>query len=158
MRLLLIISILIFLVTACSPQAESLDTAKDAASENHRWYKSSQVSLGERIYADYCASCHGDQAQGLTADWKKKLADGSYPPPPLNGTAHAWHHPLPQLLRTIEQGGVPLGGVMPGFADKLNDNEKLAVIAYFQSYWPDEIYQHWLERGGLGNDQRLLNQ
>lgn len=151
-RLIFLTGTLIFLITACSDQTDSLDTANSAANENHRWYRAHQVSLGQQIYKDHCASCHGDEAQGLTADWKKTLPDGSYPPPPLNGTAHAWHHPLPQLLRTIEQGGVPLGGVMPGFAEKLNDQEKLTAIAYFQSYWSDEIYQHWLERGGLGND------
>jgi len=152
LRSFFILIMLVFLATACSSQSDSIDTVNNTTNENKRWYRPHQVSLGEQLYKNHCASCHGNQAQGLTADWKKTLADGSYPPPPLNGTAHAWHHPLPQLLRTIEQGGIPLGGVMPGFADKLKDNEKLAVIAYFQSYWPDEIYQYWLERGGVGND------
>lgn len=38
---------------------------------------------------------------------------------------------------------------MPGFKDKLKDEEKLAVISYFQSLWTDEIYNAWLTRGGL---------
>lgn len=32
---------------------------------------------------------------------------------------------------------------MPGFADKLSDEEMNAVIAYFQSKWPDSVYQKW---------------
>jgi hypothetical protein len=38
---------------------------------------------------------------------------------------------------------------MPAFNDKLKDDEKLAVISYFQSFWPDEIYNAWISRGGL---------
>jgi len=146
MRTILILMILMSLITACSRQDESSDSASDNNNISKRWYSASQVSKGNQLFQNNCASCHGDQAQGLVADWKKTLPDGSYPPPPLNGTAHAWHHPMPQLLRTIEQGGVPLGGVMPGFADKLSEKERLAVIAYFQSFWPDQIYQHWKER------------
>lgn len=145
MRTISILMALIFLMTACSQQSGSSDSVNDNGNTSKRWYSESQVSVGEQLFQNNCASCHGDQAQGLVTDWKKTLPDGSYPPPPLNGTAHAWHHPLPQLLRTIEQGGVPLGGVMPGFANKLSEKERLAVIAYFQNFWSDEIYQRWDE-------------
>lgn len=112
-----------------------------------RWYTPSQVELGKQVYAENCISCHNENAIG-TFTWRQPGTDGSYPPPPLNGTAHAWHHPLSQLKRTITQGGIPLGGTMPGFGSKLNDDEKLAVIAWFQNFWPDKIYQEWLKRGG----------
>ena len=113
-----------------------------------RWYAQSQVELGRKVYAEYCIGCHRENAQG-TASWRELAPDGSYPPTPLNGTAHAWHHPLGVLKRTIDEGGIPLGGKMPGFRDKLTEEEKLAVISYFQSFWTDEIYGAWLERGGL---------
>lgn len=145
MRTISILMALIFLMTACSQQSGSSDSVNDSGNTSKRWYSESQVNVGKQLFQNNCASCHGDQAQGLDTDWKKTLPDGSYPSPPLNGTAHAWHHPLPQLLRTIEQGGVPLGGVMPGFANKLSEKERLAVIAYFQSFWSDEIYQRWNE-------------
>ncbi|MFZ5502555.1 MAG: c-type cytochrome [Pseudomonadota bacterium] len=113
-----------------------------------RWYTQSQLDLGKKVYAEHCVGCHLEDARGTTS-WKEPAADGSYPPPPLNGTAHAWHHPLVLLQRTIDEGGIPLGGKMPGFKGKLNEAEKLAVISYFQSFWNDEIYAAWLERGGL---------
>jgi len=53
------------------------------------------------------------------------------------------------LKKVIEEGGVPLGGKMPGFKEKLKEGDKLAVISYFQSFWNDEIYGEWLSRGGL---------
>ena len=53
------------------------------------------------------------------------------------------------LLRTIERGGIPLGGTMPGFGNQLSDAEKRMAIAYFQSFWSEAIYRDWLGRGGL---------
>jgi mono/diheme cytochrome c family protein len=112
-----------------------------------RWYTQSQLELGRAQFLTHCASCHGKNAEG-TVEWRQRLADGSFPPPPLNGTAHAWHHNMSTLLRTINNGGVPLGGKMPGFEEVLSNKEKYALIAYFQHFWSDEIYQAWLERGG----------
>ena len=113
-----------------------------------RWYTQTQVELGSKVYASHCVACHNENAQG-TSNWQEKTADGNYPPPPLNGTAHAWHHPLAVLKKTIDEGGVPLGGKMPGFGNTLQEEEKLAVISYFQSFWSGEIYGEWLKRGGL---------
>ena len=107
-----------------------------------RWFDEELVSTGAGLFQQHCAVCHGANAEG-TLDWKKTDANGHYPPPPLNGSAHAWHHSIAQLARSIKLGGKQLGGVMPGFADQLDDPQILALIAYFQSKWPDEIYQRW---------------
>jgi mono/diheme cytochrome c family protein len=109
-----------------------------------RWFTESQVERGRTIFMAHCASCHGKSAQG-TRNWREPDSSGKYPPPPLNGSAHAWHHPLPVLTRVIEQGGIPLGGVMPGFADTLDRDEIRETIAFFQSFWPDETYERWAE-------------
>ena len=113
-----------------------------------RWYTPAQLEHGKQLFQVNCASCHGSAAQGNT-DWNKPLANGKYPPPPLNGTAHAWHHPLRGLKKTIAIGGMPLGGTMPGFAEKLSEADAEALISYFQSFWPEPVYQAWLDRGGL---------
>ena len=120
-----------------------LPFASPAAAE--RWFAQPAVELGNRLFQQHCAACHGSEAQG-TENWKQTDADGHYPPPPLNGTAHAWHHSIPQLARSIKEGGVKLGGKMPPFGDRLNNGEILALIAYFQSQWPDELYQAWHQR------------
>ena len=113
-----------------------------------RWYSAAQVDLGQTVFSANCAGCHGAGAQGTVVDWRKAQADGSYPPPPLNGTAHAWHHPLSILKRTVREGGLKVGGKMPGFGGKLNDDEQAAAIAFFQSQWNQKIYDAWLSRGG----------
>ena len=110
-----------------------------------RWYNQAVVDYGAPLFQQNCALCHGVDAEG-TKEWKKLDENGNYPPPPLNGTAHAWHHSIPQLARSIKEGGIKLGGVMPAFGDKLTDQEVLAVIAYFQSKWPDEVYDVWHDR------------
>jgi len=117
-----------------------------ASSEDtvERWYTAQQVAQGQMVFVSHCAACHGQQAEGTT-EWRKVDASGNYPPPPLNGTAHAWHHPRSVLEQTITQGGVSVGGVMPGFAETLSREEMQTTIAYFQSFWPDEIYSRWQE-------------
>ena len=110
-----------------------------------RWYSQPVVDIGDRLFQQHCAVCHGSEAEG-TREWKKTDANGNYPPPPLDGTAHAWHHSIPQLARQIHDGGIRLGGVMPPFGEQLAEHEILAVIAYFQSKWPDELYDKWHQR------------
>jgi len=151
---------IIFLVS-CSDQAavsvadgsaqRAANTGSGAASEStdvERWYDGEQVVLGREVFTQNCAVCHGAEAQGQPGDWRDKQEDGSFPPPPLNGTAHAWHHPQEILLRVIDYGGEAMGGKMPAFIDVLEQAEKLAAVAYFQSFWADDIYQQWMQMGG----------
>ena len=126
-----------------------------AQADNGRWYGSDQLDKGGQLFQQLCASCHGANAE-LTIDWKKTDSNGKYPPPPLNGTAHAWHHSLQQLKQTIKSGGVPLGGVMPAFESKLSDADIDAVISYFQSKWPEQTYRKWSARFNI-EDQNADN-
>ncbi len=136
-------SIVVFLLSGCG-EGENNTVQKS----NDRWYDQPQVDSGRVVFRENCSGCHGENAQG-TPDWKKSLPDGTNPPPALNGSEHAWHHPMGILKRTIDIGGVPLGGKMPAFKGKLNNEEKEASIAFFQSFWSDKTYAAWLKRGGL---------
>ena len=116
-----------------------------------------QLARGARIYKANCAVCHGTQAQGAT-NWQKPGPDGKYPPPPLDGSAHAWHHPMAVLKDVIANGTQRIGGNMPPWRDKLSEADIEAVIAYFQSLWPAEIYQAWADmdrraRAGAANQR-----
>src|SRR5690606_36142172 len=55
------------------------------------------VRLGESLYRDQCAACHGVDLEGETPDWQVRDADGYLPAPPHDETGHTWHHP-DQLL------------------------------------------------------------
>ncbi|MCK4710302.1 MAG: cytochrome c [Gammaproteobacteria bacterium] len=115
-----------------------------------RWYNPEMLQTGGSLFQQNCASCHGANAEG-TLEWKKTDSNGNYPPPPLNGTAHAWHHDISVLKNTIQEGGVKLGGTMPPFKDKESTSDIEAVIAYFQSKWPDRLYQQWDTRNQGSN-------
>jgi mono/diheme cytochrome c family protein len=109
----------------------------------NRWYFTEQANRGQVVFTSNCVVCHGKNAEA-TVDWKNPDASDTYPPPPLNGSAHAWHHPLSVLGRTIYLGGAPVGGQMPAFKEVLSETEIIDVIAHFQSYWSDAIYERWL--------------
>jgi len=73
-------------------------------------------------------------------------ADGKYPAPPLDGSTHAWHHSPAQLLRTINEGGIKMGGQMPAFSKVLSSKEKQAVLDYIFSLWPVELKREYDKR------------
>jgi mono/diheme cytochrome c family protein len=102
-----------------------------------------QVKLGVAVYAHHCPSCHGASLEGQP-NWKRRLADGSFPAPPLDETGHTWHHPDSVLFATVKLGGQATAppdfpSKMPGFAKVLSDDEIRAVLAFIKSGWPPEI-------------------
>lgn len=142
---------LALLITACDEdfQLESTPTNPEqlvaTATQTgvvKRKFKFTLVQQGYKLYRANCAACHGDQGQGA-ANWRQTGADGKSPAPPLAGTGHAWHHPMPVLVSTIKNGTQRIGGNMPAWKDRLSDADINAVIVWFQSRWPDELYQAW---------------
>jgi mono/diheme cytochrome c family protein len=143
------------LLAACSPTPDAVTPATPATlatsvslqadSQSGRWYTTAQAQEGLQLYGQYCVDCHGPEAASTSA-WKTPDANGDYPPPPLDGSAHAWHHPLALLDRVIRDGGAPIGGVMPAWGSILDADQRLAVIAGLQTRWSPKIYNIWLER------------
>jgi mono/diheme cytochrome c family protein len=111
-----------------------------------------QIVRGGKLYQQHCAECHGMQAEGAP-NWQQPGPDGKWPPPALNGTAHAWHHPMAVLKRVIRDGTQQLGGNMPPWGDKLNEQEMEDIIAWFQAKWPDELYAAWYRRDQQSRQQ-----
>jgi mono/diheme cytochrome c family protein len=145
-NLLIIVTLGVFIAISCS--SEPSDQKEPVI--KGRWFTQKQFQLGKQVFTANCASCHGNQAQGIVEDWKQRNPDGSFPAPPLDGSAHAWHHPLSVLVRQINEGGVKLGGTMPAFGDTLSDEEVIATIAYFQSFWDEQTYDRWVQ---MNSDQ-----
>ncbi len=104
-----------------------------------------QLAQGKKIFQTNCARCHGKQAEG-TPTWRERGPDGKLPPPPLNGTAHAWHHPTKILTEVIKNGSPGDMGNMPAFGDKLSNEDIRLIIEWIKSLWPKEAYDAWYER------------
>lgn len=139
------VALVSLLIAGCS---NSKSKTAESEKVKDRWYTKTELAQGEKVFKNNCAVCHGAKAES-TSNWRKKLSDGSYPPPPLNGTAHAWHHPMKALVYTIKNGGKAFGGKMPGFEKVLSEEEIKDAIAYFQNFWNDEIYNDWAKRSNI---------
>ena len=100
--------------------------------------------LGERLYLQHCAACHGAKLEGQPS-WQKRLANGRMPAPPHDDSGHTWHHPDEVLFGITKHGLAPpyappgYESDMPGFAGKLSDAEIRAVLAYIRSRWSGEV-------------------
>lgn len=99
-----------------------------------------KIKRGEDVYRKNCASCHGPNGEA-TPGWRIQGPDGRYPPPPLDGSAHAWHHSTETLEQMIREGS-PAGG-MPAWDGKLTNQQIDDVIVWIKSLWPDEVYDIW---------------
>lgn len=136
---------------AVSPMPKSVgsseqrrETAAGTKAAPERWYDAEHVTRGGALFVQHCASCHGKNGEGAFT-WRQVGPDGKYPPPPLNGTGHAWHHPIQALGSQIKWGAPGGQGNMPPFEDRLSDQQIVEVIAWFQNQWSDEIYAQWLQ-------------
>lgn len=132
------------LLTACDApqQARGKTITTQSGEQINRVHDPEEVKKGGEIFERHCAQCHGTNGEG-DPEWRKRDVDGMFPPPPLNGTGHAWHHPTAFLKNRIKNGSAADEGKMPAWDDKLSDKEVDAVITWFQSQWPDELYAAW---------------
>lgn len=140
-------------LSACDKPAESTPDATASASvPAHQavtvpdtWLKPEQVERGRQVYEKHCMECHGAEGKGQPGDWRVKRANGMYPPPPLDDSAHAWHHPTAELKKRIKEGSPPGVGDMPAWEGKLTEAEIDDVVTYLKSLWSPEMFRHWIE-------------
>ena len=104
-----------------------------------------ELSVGARVYAKNCASCHGANLEGQP-NWRQRNANGRLPAPPHNVRGHTWHHDDETLfgitkLGTAEFTGLSIESDMPAFKDILSDDDIWAVLAYIKSRWSARIRQ-----------------
>ena len=105
---------------------------------------SDEIAIGQEVYAENCAECHGENLEG-EANWKKQNEDNSFRSPPHDTNGHTWHHGDGVLIESIELGGARLpnniGGSsnMPAFNETLTEEEIVAVLTYIKSTWPEDI-------------------
>lgn len=92
------------------------------------------VQVGQPLYQQNCASCHGD------SDTRPPVPFA----PPHTDEGHTWHHPDRNLVDWILDG-VPLATAMPEFRGQLSEEEVRAVVAYIKTFWPSRIQNQQIE-------------
>ena len=127
----------------------ALGQAAFAASTLPKQPETVDIVVGERLYAEHCASCHGVELEGQS-NWRTPNSDGTLPAPPHDETGHTWHHGDALLFSYTRLGGeeaMRASGFeefqsgMPGFGDTLSDQEIWNVIAYIKSTWPARVQE-----------------
>lgn len=102
------------------------------------------LALGDRIYTENCASCHGIRLEGQP-DWRSRSPDGLLPAPPHDDSGHTWHHPDDLLFRITKFGVAKTLNLpdyrtsMPAYDGVLNDQEIVAVLSWIKSRWPASV-------------------
>ena len=83
-------------------------TTTAPAKSDKRWYAPEHVQQGAPLLHNIVG--HGPRLRVLTGG---KACQVGISPPPLNGTAHAWHHPMRARGHQIKFGAPGGGGLMP---------------------------------------------
>lgn len=102
------------------------------------------LQVGQAIYAQNCAACHGAQLEGQP-DWQSPNLDGTLRAPPHDATGHTWHHNDSYLLDRIQNGAQGLDeslqaeSNMPAYAELLSEAEIVAVLEFIKSTWPPDV-------------------
>lgn len=109
-----------------------------------------RVALGQKIYASFCAGCHGENLQGQS-NWQRRLPLGNFPAPPHDDTGHTWHHPDQWLFEIVKFGGqyhAPprYRSAMPSYKDTLSDDEIWAVLSFIKSNWSPSAQSEQVRR------------
>uniref|UniRef100_A0A7V4GA39 C-type cytochrome n=1 Tax=Desulfobacca acetoxidans TaxID=60893 RepID=A0A7V4GA39_9BACT len=84
------------------------------------------LKLGQEVYENNCADCHRRNGEGLPVKF-----------PALKGNSLVLGDAGP-LLHTILQGRKGKWGLMPAWAEHLNDQEIAGVAAYIRSAWGNQ--------------------
>ncbi|MCW8916256.1 MAG: cytochrome c [Magnetovibrio sp.] len=129
-----IITVITGLLSGCGDTLESADATNSEA-----------VRLGQIIYADHCAECHGINLEGQP-NWRSPKEDGMLPAPPHDDSGHTWHHD-DQLLFNYTKGGgaaiAPKGfkSGMPAYGEILSDQQIWQVLSYIKSRWSPQAQE-----------------
>ena len=101
-----------------------------------------QVKSGRAVYEQYCASCHGANAQGA-ANWQERDERGELPAPPHDAEGHTWRHSDAELYEMVSKGWRdPFNKTkrltMPAFGDALALEKIRDVVTYLKTLWTPE--------------------
>ena len=92
-----------------------------------------EPARGKQLYEQYCVSCHGAGGRGQPG-WQLQPRGA----PPLDSSAHAWHHEDSQLVSMILDKPAP-DSLMPAWRGVLSRDDALDLVAFMKSLWTPYI-------------------
>ena len=103
------------------------------------------VKMGEKVYLEQCASCHGVNLEGQVG-WQDTMVDGMRLAPPHDKSGHTWHHPDEMLFNLTKYGFKAMINddykvSMPVYDGILSDEEIIASLSYIKSTWPKDVVE-----------------
>jgi mono/diheme cytochrome c family protein len=107
------------------------------------------VKEGHAVYEQYCASCHGANAEGAP-NWQQRDQQGELPAPPHNAEGHTWRHSDAELYGMVSKGwrdpfNKTTRLTMTPFGDVLSRHQIIAVITYLKTLWTTDERQFQAE-------------
>lgn len=100
------------------------------------------LQLGQVVYEQRCAECHGIDGEGQFPDAPMQPDEtGRFGAPPHNENGHTWHHDDNLIYQIINEGGMGTADAfypMPAFGEILTQEEIVAVVAYIKTFWTEE--------------------
>lgn len=127
-----IVVILLFVVIAGCSRSSSVSEEKIELSPT-------LVAEGEKLFNANCTKCHGDKGIGESSDVyiRDERGDLVATPaaPPLDDTAHAWHHTDGELVGIILNGSPQRNTRMMAWKEILSEDDARAIVAYIKSLW-----------------------
>lgn len=108
--------------------AVTLATTCDAPAQD----KAASMTRGQKVYNEYCKTCHQANGQGLGAVY-----------PPLAKSDYLVKTPMPQIIKEVVNGksgkikvnGKEYNGVMAPMPKKYTDEDIAGVLTYVYNSW-----------------------
>jgi cytochrome c len=125
MRFVAFVGVCVVGVLGCGGAAESNPPATPAAVQEPQTF-AAQVSLGQKVYAQACASCHGASGEGTDAPRLVGLDKGALP---LNPPPSAKFRKV-QFKTAADVAGFAVKSMPPDRPGSLRESEYWAVLAF----------------------------
>lgn len=132
LRLLALASVLTVTIAAQSPGKDSpaKGDEKGAATKGPLPYSTKSIARGKQFYLLHCVECHDQDGKGLG----RRDFNGTPPADLTNPDEWLYGTSAEAIFVSVRDGSK---NDMPGFKDKLQDEQIWNVVNFMRSLWPE---------------------
>ena len=102
--------------------------------ENHDKVTAEKIDRGRQLFEENCQECHGIRGVGERPDDMYAEDEFGFVAPPLDNSAHGWHHSDQGIVETILNGSERNERMIP-WKDNLSREDAESVVTYIKSLW-----------------------